>query len=36
LIQASSPLTIPSSPSLKTTIRSKYSHCMFAPFARRA
>src|SRR5437867_1871780 len=30
LIQASSPLTIPSSPSLKTTIRSKYSHCMFS------
>src|SRR6266849_7214085 len=28
LIQVSSPLTIPSGVSVKTTIRSKYSHCM--------
>src|SRR6266542_689987 len=31
LIHDSSPLTIPSSVSLKTTIRSKYSHCIDPP-----
>src|SRR5450759_5012854 len=36
LIQVSRPLTIPPSPSLKITIRSKYSHCMIAPVARCA
>src|SRR6266849_6447092 len=36
LIQASSPLSIPPSVSLKMTILSKYSHCIFSlPSARQ-